>query len=552
MEVKPQQQITLSLKSLIQQLFLMKKPVLFFLSILLFFTKGESQTTNINISNGTFQEGEPYLAINPTNNQNIVTAWMGIKFSNGQFRMAIKTRASFNGGTTWSTANSLPHFSASFNSADVSMAFDKNGLLYLSYIDFRQTPDSGGVYVARSTNGGLTWDAPSKVIDAYEDGNKRPLDRPWIAVDKSNTSNSGTVYITSKPAPWINPPNRNYYKVSTDSGHTWTPIANLDGGNYLVGGLIAAPMAVPATTTNGYFCAAYPSYVSSQNIYPAYYLARSNDGGQTLSYTTMLTGTSQTLDANCKNSYRLIASPIDSNKISFFLPYSSNGDADIVALHSNDGGQNWSNIIRINDDAIGNGKLQDMLWAEYNEQGKIAVTWRDRRNSTTTGFWNAGYDFYYAISNDNGQTFSANQKLSDQFIAFDSIIAQSGVDFMSSAFFADTLYTVWNDTRNGVVNIYFTKTIASSNTTVEVKVLEGETPLFKAFPNPVQDYLNVELDAKLVGKKINLFDEQGKMVLSKVAESNTKINTFQLPNGIYFLKIDSENTSLIKKIIVQK
>jgi hypothetical protein len=530
----------------------MKKIIILLSLIAGLFQKGNSQPSNINISNGTLQEGEPYLVINPTNNQNIVTAWMGIKFSNSQFRMAIKTRASFNGGATWSTTNTQPHFSSSFNSADVSMAFDKNGFLYLSYIDFRESPDSGGVYVARSSDGGLTWDTPSKVIDAYEDGNKRPLDRPWIVVDKSNTQNSGTVYITTKPAPWVNPPNRNYYKVSSDSGHTWSTLANVDGGNYLVGGSIAQPMAVPATTINGYFCAAYPSYVSSQNIFPAYYLAKSNDAGQTLSYTTILTGTSQALDANCKNGYRLIASPIDSNKISFFMPYSSNGDADIIALHSNDGGQNWSNIVRVNDDAIGNGKIQDMLWAEYNEQGKIAVTWRDRRNSSTTGFWNVGYDFYYAISADNGQTFSVNQKLTDQFIAFDSVISQNGVDFMSCGYSADTLYTVWNDTRNGVVNIYFTKTIASSNTTLGMTVLEGEIPLCKIYPNPVQDYLNVEVDAKLIGLELCLFDEQGKKVLSKIIRDTNKINVSQLANGIYFIKISADKNSFIQKIVIQK
>jgi hypothetical protein len=72
-------------------------------------------------------------------------------------------------------------------------------------------------------------------------------------VDNSTSSNSGTLYITTKPAPWIAPPNRNYFKCSSDSGHTWTPLANVDGGNYLVGNSIAAPMASPACSMNGKF-----------------------------------------------------------------------------------------------------------------------------------------------------------------------------------------------------------------------------------------------------------------------------------------------------------
>lgn len=192
----------------------------------------KAQPVNTNISSGILFDGEPYLAVNPTNNQNMVAAWMGIKFSGGLYRIAIKTRATFDGGNTWSVVNSLPHFGTGFGSADVSMSFNKNGLLYICYIDYKQAPDSGGIYVARSFDGGINWDTPSKAFDMNDVANKRPIDRPWLVVDKSNTINSGTLYITTKPAPWIAPPNRNYFKVSTDSGHTWTSIANVDGGTH--------------------------------------------------------------------------------------------------------------------------------------------------------------------------------------------------------------------------------------------------------------------------------------------------------------------------------
>jgi hypothetical protein len=145
------------------------------LSIFVFFAVsqiGNAQIINTNLSNGIFFNGEPYLAINPTNNQNLVSAWMSMTFSSGQYHIAIKTRASFDGGASWSTANLLPHFGAGFGSADPSMAFDKNGLLYISYIDYTQAPDSGGIYVARSNNGGLNWDTPTKAFDMYDVPNK--------------------------------------------------------------------------------------------------------------------------------------------------------------------------------------------------------------------------------------------------------------------------------------------------------------------------------------------------------------------------------------------
>ena len=525
----------------------MKK--LLFLFLLLAGDRGSfAQAVNTNISNESFFGGEPYIAINPNNNQNLVVAWMSIQFSSGSFRVAIKTRASFDGGRTWGAPGLLPHFGTAYGSADVSMAFGKNGTLYLAYIDYRQSPDSGGIYVSRSTNGGSSWDTPSKAFDMYDDPNKRPIDRPWLVVDNSSTSNAGTLYITTKPAPWIPAPNRNYFKVSSDGGFTWTAIANVDGGTHLVGNYIAAPMAAPSTTVNGNFLAAYPSYVPSQHLLPTFYLAKSIDKGQNFSYTTMIADTVQKLDSNLKGGYRLIASPADSNRMAFITPQAKNGDADVFALHSNDGGISWSSRTRVNDDATGNGKDQDLVWADYNEQGKLIVTWRDRRNAATNGFWNADYDFYYATSTDNGQSFSPNQLLTGQLIPFDSLTAENGNDFMSCVYTGDTLCTAWGDTRNGKMNIYFSKTVVSTNTGIGFSQLDGEESLFSVFPNPVINQLNVQVDQKLIGKQLAVYDTEGKRVYTQtLSNRNVQLKTSQWTSGFYVLKIGDEMLRVIKE-----
>lgn len=522
--------------------------VFFTLSIAITFcTCVIAQSTNTNISNGVAFDGEPYIVVNPVNSQNLVAAWMGLKLSNGMFKIAIKTRASFDAGNTWSTTIALPHMGTAYGSADPSLAFDKNGLLYVCYIDYQKSPDSGGIYVARSVDGGLNWDTPSKAFDMYDDGTKKPIDRPWLVVDHSSTSNFGTLYITSKPPQWVAPPNRNYFKASSDSGHTWSAIGNLDGGTHLIGNAIAQPMATPAVTVGGKFCAAYPSYVASQNILPAFYLAQSRDKGQTFSYSTMLTTPPAANDSNYKNGYLLIANPADSNQLIFVSPDAMNGDADIMSLHSSDGGQTWSSRVRVNDDAIANGKGQDMVWADYNEQGKLVVTWRDRRNATSNGFWNAGYDFYYATSTDNGQTFSTNHKLSSQFIAFDSLLTSDGNDFMSCAYQADTLYTVWGDTRSGKLNIYFCKTIVSSNTQVGISLLEGDENTLQVFPNPFQKSFTLRVDERLVGQPVYLTDLNGRILQSKTISSTfIEWQTSGLPAGTYLVRSNGRTLKILK------
>lgn len=44
--------------------------------LMVFLSFNSEGQTNINISNTNLFGGEPYLAVNPTNNQNLVAAWM--------------------------------------------------------------------------------------------------------------------------------------------------------------------------------------------------------------------------------------------------------------------------------------------------------------------------------------------------------------------------------------------------------------------------------------------------------------------------------------------
>ena len=79
---------------------------------------------NINLSQGLYFDGEPYLSADPGNPRHMVVAWMGfIPFQ----QVAIRTMASFDGGKTWSQATSTPHSSQAFTSADPSMAWDASG-----------------------------------------------------------------------------------------------------------------------------------------------------------------------------------------------------------------------------------------------------------------------------------------------------------------------------------------------------------------------------------------------------------------------------------------
>ncbi len=438
----------------------MKKRIFPLLIFLFTFWVASSQPVNINISGTLSFAGEPYIAVNPVNPQNIVLAWMAADLSTG-FRVSIKSKASFNGGLTWGSQFIQPHFSPNFKSADVSMQFRKNGTLYLSYIDYRENPDSGAVYITHSLDGGVSWSSPSISFNIItDDPAKKPLDRPWLAVDNSGFISDGKFYLVTKPAPWVLPPNRPYLKSSSDSGQTWTTYRYVNTTNYLVGNVIAAPMPFPAVAADGALCIVYPSYLISQSFYPKFIFAKSYNNGMSFTYNDLLVNFPTVSNPDYKISYQLVANPLNPLQLTFIFVGNQHGDPDIFATSTINGGLTWSTPIRINDDAIANGRGQDMVWANYSKTGILLVSWRDRRNASDTGFAQP-CDVYCAISRNEGLSFQSNIRLSDVTVPFDAILANSGNDFMSCELVSDSIYAAWSDVRNSKLNIYFAKTLVN-------------------------------------------------------------------------------------------
>jgi hypothetical protein len=75
-------------------------------------------------------------------------------------------------------------------------------------------------------------------------------------------------------------------------------------------------------------------------------------------------------------------------------------------------------------------------------------------------------------------------------------------------------------------------------------------------PNPVQNSFILKWQNSQKPSYISVSDVQGKIVLRKdwLIDEKCQISTDKWPNGVYFVRIisDSENTAIVKKIIVNK
>ncbi len=489
-----------------------------------------AQPVNQNVSGGFFFEGEPYLAINPANPQHLVVAWIGVVVGQPS---GIKCRRSLDGGQTWGATSVLPHHRPTYKSADPSLVFDSNGDVLACYVDYRQNPDSGGAFVVRSSDGGNTWGSMSQVIDGYDDGQKLPVDRPWLSIDRSGGAFDGYLYVTTKPAPWVLPPNRPYFMRSTDGGTTWSSWQYLDATGALVGNFIAGPMAVHAVAANGALHLIYPSYVLSQNLLPGYLHAQSADGGASFSYNEAWFASVSPNDSLVKAGYTLLADPSDPQHLVLLVSQNLLGDQDIYLVQTTDGGQVWSAPYRVNDDPTTNQVTQDLVWGGFDDDGDLVVTWRDRRNAAGTGY-QVDSEIWASVWWKDSLSFSPNFRIADTLAAWNAILSQSGNDFMCSQMANDTLYATWGDTRNGRLNIYFVKYDLRGMVPTGVHELASEpAPSFRVFPNPVHDFLQVEGDDIM---EMELWNAEGRLIARR---QSGPIDVRGMSTGHYFLKLET-------------
>ena len=500
---------------------------------------------NQNISEGNIFDGEPYISINPTNSQHMVVAWMGYF---PYTKIFIKTKVSFDGGATWGNDSYIEHANSTYGSADPSIEFDNLGNVFISYIDYNADGSSGAVYLVKSTDNGITWGTPTEVINLNADAGKYPIDRPWMSIDRSNGVNNGNIYITTMPpgvfGP-LSPPFHPYFMVSTDNGDSFSAWKYLDTTNWLSGNIIQQPMPTNCVSGDGTFYAVYPSYLISQSYYAQYIIASTTDAGNSFNYNNVFYSTGAVSDSLAKIGYLLRSNPNNVNHLAFFYLDDTYGDIDIFMIESFDKGVNWSSAIRINDDPIANDRMQDLVWADFDNDGDLVVSWRDRRNANDS-IYTTSSEIWASTRFNDSTNFSANFVISDNLVAYDTILAYSGNDFMCIKLVDDTLNAVWGDTRNGKLNIWYQR-MSINGTVLSVQNLSSENILeIKLFPNPTASYIDIE---GCLVSAVNVYNTDGKIVLK--SKNTNRIDLTKLENSTYILQITTPK-GIVNKRIVKK
>jgi hypothetical protein len=327
-------------------------------------------------------EVEPWIDVNPTNEENIVGMWQQDRWSNGGARGHV-AGASFDGGSTWTqviipnvtvcSGGSADNFGNYQRTTDPWVSFGPDGTLYqisLSFNDIAPPFDpqdfDHALLASRSTDGGLTWSDPEVVI--------RDLDAN-VFNDKQS--------ITADP---------------TDAGNV-----------YAVWDRLLFPSSEAASVRSSFVTSAFRGPI---------WFGRSTDSGDNWEDARQIYDPGQ----NDQTIANQIVVPPDGTLINLFAEFNGENTNKLRAwtvrvLRSNDDGDTWSGPILVDrlqtigvtdpetgDDVRTGDIIPDV--AVNPDDGRLYAVWQDARFS---GFQNDSIAFSQSLN--GGRTWSAPIKV---------------------------------------------------------------------------------------------------------------------------------------------
>lgn len=387
----------------------------------------------MNLSgNGDWHAGEPGVAVNPRNPDNVVVVWpeqdatglyrnpatgtfdtvtgMAVGYATDPAFSRCGLAVSFDGGRSWRRSVLPAQTAQSTLCSDATIAAGPDGTFYAAVITFHQPttpvpglapgatphatpydPGQGSAdVVIRSTDGGRTWSYPP--VDAIgnrtaadraryargsnpETGGEGTCDRPWIRVD----ANTDTVYVSgTADAIQFNGSTRNetWVSASHDRAHTFGTVYPVDNDRF--------PQTGGATIAAGHgdLAVAYVGHRASTSSNGVVF-ATSRDGGRTFSRHAFAAPT----QTSAPFGVYLASDPSRAGRYAVAVP--NNGS--VLVYTTTDRGRHWSRAVRV---AVG----ADRPWVAFGPDGTLGVVGRSKNG-------NGAQNVRTAFSFDGGRIF---------------------------------------------------------------------------------------------------------------------------------------------------
>ena len=420
--------------------------------------------TNVDVSLLANNDAEDAVAVNPTNPSNVVA--MAITFTQPA---GLIEGVSFDGGTTWtrqiiggSTSDPLGDICC-----DEQLAWDGFGNLWMTYL----LNSSGNVFVALSTDGGLSWRKVAEVAPTTVTGNTHPKPRPHGQVHLAKFGDQPSIAVGPNSV-WVS-------YTSIPSGEVQAFGATVSGLGAF--GVFSQLETVPtqngqgdygdtAVGPNGELVVVYQDKTGGQQgarIYTALdpdglgpdgfgvprLLARTSVGG----FDYIPAQPNRSVDAEANLAWDRSGGLHNGRLYAIWTQEVKNesDDMDVMSQYSDDLGATWSPPVRVNDDHTSNSQFNPAIALDQTT-GNVGISWYDARNDLgagssgdTDGIPNTDVQIWATYSTDGGASFVPNFRVSaGTSNATDAAYGFDYGDYTHAAFVAGSFWPVWSDNSN--------------------------------------------------------------------------------------------------------
>lgn len=501
-----------------------------------------SQHQNIFISSDN-APNEPTIFMNPKNTNKLV----GGANTNNVY-------VSEDGGYTWD-ANELVSNEYGVAGDPVTL-IDTAGNYYYFHLSFPSFPQwLDRIVCQKSSDGGLNWNDGTYMGLNGE----KAQDKEWGIVDRSNNN----IYVTWTQFDYYGSSNPTYrsnilFSKSTDEGETWSEalrINEIDGNCEDSDETVEG--AVPAVGPDGEI---YVSWAGPEGLV----FDRSYDEGETwLENDIFVSDLPGGWDLLIPGLFRANGLPITicdlsggANHGNIYINWcdqrNGSDDTDVWLVRSYDGGDTWSEPIRVNDDEPG--KQQFFTWLTVDQvTGYLWFVWYDRRN-----YADLNTEVYMAVSTNGGETFT-NFKVSEE-----PFIPTSGVffgDYNCVTAHDGVVRPIWTRLHNGNLSIHTaiidTDYVLTGITEINKKPLAELQP---NYPNPFTESTVIAFKLQhpsvislkvydIFGKEVTTIINNEYRQFGKYIE-RFEASRYNLPSGVYYLSLNADGVNLKKKMML--
>jgi hypothetical protein len=388
---------------------------------------GDQPTSGTNFVNS---EVEPWVAVDRSDNDNIVAAWQQDRWNNGGSR-GLVTAFSRNGGASWTinaaTKSSICTGGTATNGGNYERASDPwvdvspNGVMYLMSLSVDTNPGGFGTYpnamlVMRSTDGGATWSDP---ITLKRDENPNILnDKNSLTADPLDSDFVYAVWDRLVSPPGGTPQPNAFENSVAFRGPTWFSRTTNGGASWEPARMIFEPGTLNQTIgnqivvlPNGDLIDFFDLIHSTQNAPPGsrglnIAFIRSTDQGETWSRRATIIDRhvafqGMVVDPDTGQAHRtedilpeVAVDPTSGNLYAVWQDLRFTGRSAVAFTMSTNGGASWTPTVKINQTPV-LGNLNDQAFTpsvHVADDGTVGVTYYDFRNNTagdgtTTDHW---------------------------------------------------------------------------------------------------------------------------------------------------------------------